>query len=201
MNGWIFRLRAMALGWGTVGIVYTTAALAQGSGTAIPETALDRLIPFDPRGIWLYLSFFALIPFAYLRAEALRLPWLARSMQLSAIVSGVVFVLYPTTLSYPLFDDASIPTRLLRLLIAGDSSQNCLPSLHAALTYLSVWALADARRPWQSALAALWGLAIACAMVQTRRHLALDTSAGLLVALVCGAIASRRPFRSMRMLP
>ncbi|OJA50622.1 phosphatase PAP2 family protein [Burkholderia ubonensis] len=192
------RLHALALGWGAVGVAYTLSSLLQGPGTVLAESALDRLVPFDPRGVWLYLSFFALIPYAYLRADAARVPWLMRAMQFGALVSGIVFVLFPTTLHYPPVTGASLSAAALRLLAAGDSAQNCLPSLHAALTCLAARALVDARRPWRSALVVLWSAAITWSIVQTRRHLALDISAGVLVALVCGMLAARLPAFSRR---
>ena len=87
------RLRHLALGWCSVGLVYGMCDWLQGVGTVVPETALDRAIPFSTSGIWLYLSFFALIPLAYLLADMPRLRWLERAMQMSALVSGAVFLL------------------------------------------------------------------------------------------------------------
>lgn len=189
MNPLATRLRHMALGWCSVGLVYGTCGVLQGAGTIVPETVLDRAIPFSTSGIWLYLSFFALVPLAYLLADARRLLWLERAMQMSALVSGAVFLLWPTTLHYPPLTDASLPASLQRMLIAVDSSQNCLPSLHGALTLLSVWALADARKPIRSLLAAAWGLGVLYATIQTRRHVALDLSAGVAVGVLCGVAA------------
>lgn len=186
MSPLVTRLRHMALGWCSVGLVYGICGALQGVGTVVPETALDRAIPFSTSGIWLYVSFFALIPLAYLQADMSRLPWLERAMQMSALVSGAVFLLWPTTLHYPPLADASLPASVQRMLIAVDSSQNCLPSLHGALTLLSVWALADSRRPMRTALAAAWGLGILYATIQTRRHVALDLSAGVAVGALCG---------------
>lgn len=188
-----YRLRAMALGWGAVGVAYTLSGIVQGSGTFIAESALDRRILFDPSGVWIYLSFFVLIPYAYLCADIHRVPWLMRAMQVCALVCGAVFVLYPTILRYPTIDGTSVSASVLRLLEAGDSAQNCLPSLHAALTSLSVYALINQRRPWRSMLCVLWGVAIIYAIIETRRHLALDLSAGVLVALAGGAFAARLP--------
>ena len=109
MSPLAMRLRHMALGWCSVGLVYGICGALQGVGTVVPETALDRAIPFSTSGIWLYVSFFALIPLAYLRADMSRLPWLERAMQMSALVSGAVFLLWPTTLHYPPLADASLP--------------------------------------------------------------------------------------------
>lgn len=186
MSPFATRLRHMVLGWCAVGLVYGTCGALQGAGTVVPETALDRAIPFSAAGIWLYLSFFALIPLAYLLADARRLPWLERSMQACALVSGAVFLAWPTTLHYPPLADGSLPASVQHLLISLDSSQNCLPSLHGALTLLSVWALAEARRPVRTLLAAAWGVGVLYATIQTRRHVALDLSAGVTVGLLCG---------------
>ena len=136
------RLLHLLAGWGSVGLVYFSSDLLQGQGVLLPETAIDRAIAYSDAAIWLYLSFFILIPYAYLVADAARVRWLARAMALSALICGVVFLLYPTTLAYPPVGDGSAwSTQVLRMLQAADSTQNCLPSLHGALTLLCVWAL------------------------------------------------------------
>lgn len=182
------RLWHMASGWGFVGLVYSLARRLQGPAQAvIPETALDRLIAFDPFGVWVYLSFFVLIPCAYLFCNARRLSWLSRSMQLCGLVCGALYLLWPTTLVYPPVQGASVSAEMLRQLIGVDSTQNCLPSLHGALSLLAIWALSPARAtPLRGLLLCAWGAAIAFAVVQTRRHLVLDFSAGLLAGWLCG---------------
>ena len=191
MNPRFERLRQLALGWGSVGLIYEFSGRVQGPGVRIAESALDRMIPFDPAGVWMYLSFFALIPAAYGFTDAARLRWLTRSMQACALVSGLVFVLWPTTLMYPAIEGHTLSAAALQLLATNDSSQNCLPSLHAALTLLSVLALVDLRRKGWSALVVAWGLAILYAIVQTRRHLSADLFAGLVLAAVCGLAIQR----------
>src|SRR5450830_1205902 len=125
------RFWHMAFGWGSVGVVYTLSGWLQGPGTVLPETALDRLISFNPDGIWLYLSFFVIIPVAYFTTDVHRMRWLMRSMQVCAVLCGLVFMLWPTTLVYPEVSGDGVSVWVFRLLLAGDSSQNCLPSLHA----------------------------------------------------------------------
>lgn len=188
------RLREMLIGWGSVGIVYTLTSGWQGAGVVLRETALDRLIAFNPDGLWLYLSFFVFIPYVFLSADASKLRWLRTSMQVCALLCGAVFLLWPTTLVYPDYaahlaasgDGAG--AALMRLLLWGDSPQNCLPSLHAALTFLCAWALLDARRPLRSAFAVIAVVCICFSIVQLRRHLSLDVGAGLLAGVVSGVL-------------
>ena len=193
------RLYQMALGWGFVGIVYNVTGRVQAQGLVLPETALDQLIPFDPRAIWLYLSFFLLIPYTYFAVDAERLQWLTRSMQVCALVCGCIFLLYPTTLHYPTVTGDGLSQRLLRFLMSTDSSQNCLPSLHGSLTLLCVWALFDVRHKLRSILMVLCGIAICYAVIQLRRHVSIDLGAGLLAGLVCGWICSLEPLRRQHM--
>jgi PAP2 superfamily len=182
------RLHHMLWGWGAVGMAYGLSGWLQDSGQVLGETALDRLIPFSAHAVWLYLAFFGLIPWAYLATDAAKVVWLRRSMQCCALVSALVFVLYPTTLLYPPVPAQGLSAAVLQLLQAADSAQNCLPSLHGALTLLAVWALQDRRRPLRSAAAALLGLAICVAVIALRRHISVDLGAGLLVGALCGAL-------------
>ena len=187
------RLLHLLAGWGSVGLVYFSSDVLQGQGVLLPETAIDRAIPYSDAAIWLYLSFFLLIPYAYLAADAARVRWLARAMALSALACGVVFLLYPTTLAYPPVGDGSAwSTQALRMLQSADSAQNCLPSLHGALTLLCVWALYDKRHLLRSALVLVLGVAICYAIIALRRHVSIDLGAGLLVGLAGGALAKMR---------
>ena len=193
------RLLHLLAGWGSVGLVYFSCDLLQGQGVLLPETALDRAIAYSDTAIWLYLSFFILIPYAYLVADAARVRWLARAMALSALACGVVFLLYPTTLAYPPVGEGNAwSTQLLRQLQAADSAQNCLPSLHGALTLLCVWALCDKRHLLRSVLTVLLGVAICYAIIALRRHVSIDLAAGLFVGIAGGMLARMQVFWTAR---
>lgn len=191
MKNALFRLWQMLLGWGTVGIVYNLTDRLQGAGTLLPPSALDRAIPFSPSAIWLYLSFFLIVPAGYLLAPLQRIKWLTLAMQLTALGAGAVYLLWPTTMAYPQNDGVGISAQLLAALIQVDSPQNCLPSLHMALTVLAVWALSDGERKMRTALWMLWGVAIAFSILQLRRHLFVDLAGGALLALFAGWLALR----------
>ena len=187
------RLLYLLAGWGSVGLVYFSSDLLQGQGVILPETVIDRAIAYSDAAIWLYLSFFVLIPYTYLVVSPARVRWLARAMAVSAVICGVVFLLYPTTLAYPpVGDGMGWSTQVLRMLQTMDSTQNCLPSLHGALTLLCAWALFERERPMRSLLAVLLTLGICYAIIALRRHVSIDLGAGLLVGLAGGALAKMR---------
>ncbi|MBD8162500.1 inositol phosphorylceramide synthase [Erwinia persicina] len=181
----------MLVGWGSVGGIYTFSDRWQGPGTVMQPGLIDRAIPFSPDAIWLYLSFFLLIPAGYLYCRVEKLRWLTVSMILTALVCGAVYMLWPTTLVYPHDGGQGLSSRLLARLAAADSTQNCLPSLHMALSLLAVWALYRRDRPVRSGLLLLWGVLIAVSILQLRRHLFIDLVSGAGVALFCGWICLR----------
>ena len=183
------RLRCMFLGWVPVGCAYTLGSLWPGRVTTLPETIVDLWIPFNPAGLWLYCSFFLIVPAAYLLTEPERLLWLQRAMQLCAIVAAIVFLLLPSTIPYPSIPEGGVHSAALRFFLRFDTSHNCLPSLHGALTVLSAWALCNRRQRWRSSLSIIWSLAILYSVIQLRRHLFIDLSAGVVLGLLCGWLA------------
>ena len=177
------RIQHLAWSWCTVGFIYGTTRFAPGNQWIIPETTLDKLIPFNPQGIWFYLAFFLYVPLAFLVAPAERVLTLRYAVQISAAISGLVFIFFPTSISYPQTTGDDIHSTALGLLTFIDTRQNCLPSLHAALTFLCLLSLWD----WKAKLRTFFFTGIACmigfSIIQLRRHLSIDVAAGLLVGI------------------
>ncbi|MCY9849760.1 phosphatase PAP2 family protein [Pectobacterium jejuense] len=187
----LLRLKALLFGWGTVGLVYQLSAQFQGQGTVLPTSFVDELIPFSASAIWLYLSFFIIVPLSYLSCPITRLAGLRRATQLTALIAGAVYLIFPTTMVYPQVVGDDLSTRVLQLLLRIDSPQNCLPSLHIALTVLAVWAMSDSRQKVKTGLYLLWGAAIALSILQLRRHLFIDLVTGAMLAGITGWIFLR----------
>jgi hypothetical protein len=186
------RMTMMLAGWGTVGLCYALGRATPRVARVLHESALDRLVTFDASAIWPYLSFFILVPAAYLCAPPERLRPLTRAMQLSAVVAAAVFVAWPTTLDYPAMPSGTASASVLTVLAGSDSTQNCLPSLHGALTLLCVVALWQRERPWRSAFVLVWGVVVMWSIVAARRHLFIDLGAGVTLGAVCTCLAARR---------
>lgn len=187
----LLRLKALLFGWGSVGVVYQLSAQFQGQGTVLPTSFIDEWIPFSPSAIWLYLSFFIIVPLSYLSCPIARLAGLRRATQLTALIAGAVYLIFPTTMVYPQAVGDDFSTRLLQLLQRIDSPQNCLPSLHIALTVLAVWAMSDSQQKVKTGLYLLWGMAIAFSILQLRRHLFIDLVTGAMLAGMTGWIFLR----------
>lgn len=186
------RLLMMLIGWGAVGVGYNEGQFPLFAAHVIHENRLDRLIAFTPWAVWLYLSFFLLVPCGYLLAEPKRVKWLAWAMVMAAVVGGVVFLLWPTTLVYPSVPFGDVGSVALAWLAGFDTPENCLPSLHATLVLLSVMALWRRGRFWRNAFFLSWGLLVMASVILTRRHLSLDVMAGVVLGMGCAWFAGRR---------
>lgn len=193
------RLRLMLLGWGSVGLVYFGTGYLPREAHALSAGWLDRLIDFQLHSVWLYVSFFALVPWAYASAPLGQARTLARAMPLCAGVCALCFLAWPTTLSAEAqgpaaeaIGQAGPSAWLYAVLLAGDTPRNCLPSLHGALTVLSARALCERRRPGRSLCVLALSAAICWSVLALRRHVVLDLVAGLLLGALAGWWASRR---------
>ncbi|QYY34207.1 phosphatase PAP2 family protein (plasmid) [Cupriavidus pinatubonensis] len=192
------RLMQQLRGWGPVGLLYILlCTFTPSSQTVLPETFLDRAIPFNPAGVWIYLSFFILVPLTYLVVDTPTLRWLTRALQASGVVAGTIFLLWPTTLHYPTIVDKSVSAQFLVWMQKWDSRCNCLPSLHAALTVLCAWALSKTKNFLVTLAGFVWGLAILYTVIQVRQHVAVDLSAGMLLGLLSGIGAQLLQKRSL----
>ncbi len=95
MSNLLLRLKQMLLGWGAVGVIYNFSDYLQGEGYQLTPSVIDNMIAFSPSAVWLYLSFFFIVPLGYLSTPLCHLRWLTCAMQLSALVAGVFYLLWP----------------------------------------------------------------------------------------------------------
>jgi membrane-associated phospholipid phosphatase len=191
------RIMSMLIGWCAVGIIYGSTRFIPGKHWVIPELWLDQQIPFSTQGIWLYLSFFVVVHFTFLSAPLANFIPLMNAILASAVISGLVFVIFPTTLVYPEVNQQTFADQLFYWLLWIDTTQNCLPSLHAALTVVCLLALWNNQKIFLSLIYLVISLAIGFSIIQLRRHLSLDVAAGILVGILSYIVASRLHQNSM----
>jgi len=163
--------------------------------TVMPLTALDRLIPFDPRALPVYFSLWCYVSLApaLLRTRRELMAFGLASAVLSAVGLSI-FVRWPTSVPPWHIDWALYPS--IAFLKDTDLALNACPSMHVAFAVLA--ALWIARVLWEMRAAAAvrwanaaWCLAIVYSTIATRQHVVLDVVAGALVGIAVGAVHLR----------
>jgi membrane-associated phospholipid phosphatase len=161
--------------------------------TVMPLIWLDRLIPFQPAALGLYLSlwFYVSLPPTLLRTrpELFAYGWIAGGV---AVLGLAIFFFWPTAIpvatgiewaDYPVFAG----------LKSVDAAQNACPSLHVAFAVFSgLWL---DRILWTMrvggggrVLNAAWCVGIVYSTIATRQHVAVDAVAGAVLGLLAGWI-------------
>jgi fatty acid desaturase len=162
------------------------------SAKVVPLTRLDHLVPFFQPGIFLYVSFYALLvlPLVLARDER-NLRQMALGFAWITCVSHVLFIVWPTTIP-PLISNGQVSDPLLRLVLAADTNLNACPSLHASLAiYCALCSARLLKSSRQRAGLWLWTLLILAATLLTKRHVTLDLIAGGALALAAYAALFR----------
>lgn len=155
----------------------------------LPMFWVDRVVPFIPQTIWIYLSeyfFFATI-FVFFKDMVNANKYIYSFVALQC-VSVAIFFLWPTTYPRELFP--LIPAEMDRwtyyafsYLRSTDSPTNCAPSLHVSSVYLSSFIYLDDQRE-KFFLFFLWGTAIAVSTLTTKQHYLVDVISGFLMAVL-----------------
>ena len=154
----------------------------------LPFDAVDKIMPFLPWTIWIYLTEFIIFICAYfsIRSKELQTKYFYAYMTL-LVISCIVFVFYPVTFpraDYPTYS-ANIHEKGMEFLRTYmDSPANCLPSLHVSTSLISALAFWRESR-WKTWLYMIWAIAISITTMTTKQHYFIDvwTAAILTVAV------------------
>lgn len=164
--------------------------------TVMPALALDRLIPFEPMALPVYLSlwvYVSLLPAFFSTRRDLYCYGL--SMTLMCITGLAVFYFWPTAAPAPDIDWSRYPD--VDFLKNIDASGNAFPSLHVATAFFSAFwlqrLLSGFEAPaWASWCNAIWCAAIIYSTVAIRQHVVVDVAAGLVLGGLVAWLSLRR---------
>lgn len=143
-------------------------------------------IPYWPAAFLVYTSVWV-VPFLvlWLVPEAARVRCWEREMAAALVIAGLIFVVLPTELGYAPAD-AGGWEQLAWLIRTIAGRHNLLPSLHVALTVISlraVWPSAGRRgHRWLAG----WGLMLAASTLVTHQHHVADLLTGALLGWALG---------------
>lgn len=187
MSELLKRLAYLVSGWTCVGLVYCGSLLLQGKPTLINYSQIDLLIPFNYHVVWIYLSFFVIIPFGFFYAPYTKVRWMCFSFIAIAFITGLCFIIYPTVIMVPPVDTSfSLSSKVYQQLIEFDVNQNCFPSLHVSLTTIVVWGVLNIKHPIITIVMIIWGTMICLSIIQLRRHVFMDLVGGITLAIILG---------------
>jgi membrane-associated phospholipid phosphatase len=150
--------------------------------TVMPRIAADRLVPFRPEALPLYVSLWLYVSLApSLLATRRDLVSYGVAAGVLSVVGLGIFLFWPTAVPAPDVDWSRHPS--FAFLKAVDATGNACPSLHVAFAvFTAVWFERLLREMGAGlggrALNWLWCVAILYSTMAIRQHVALDVLAG-----------------------
>jgi membrane-associated phospholipid phosphatase len=150
--------------------------------TTMPETALDRLIPFRPEALAAYLSLWFYVGVGpglqRDRIDLLNYGWW---VGLLCVTGLLLFLFFPTQIPPHHIDMSQAPG--FAMLQGVDAAGNACPSMHVAIAAFTMLRLQDV---WNRigaplflrALNLAWCAAIVLSTLFTKQHVVLDVIAG-----------------------
>jgi membrane-associated phospholipid phosphatase len=184
------RGRAILAGYLIFCACYLGASSATLASARLLEPSwLDRLIPFLPASIWVYLSQFGLLFYAlWATPDNLLRTRTYYAALLATMMACAVFLLIPLKVARQPLQGEGLTALAWQGLYLSDTPANCFPSLHVALATLAAVTLRRRGGPWRW-LAPLWVGAIALSTLTTKQHYAIDLLAGLVLSPLAFALA------------
>ena len=162
----------------------------------LPISWVDRVVPFLPETVWIYVSEYVYFAVVYLTSrDTLNLNKFLYSFLSLQVFSILIFWLGPP--AYPR-DSFPFPANLgplTRFVFASlrqvDTPANCFPSLHVSSVYLCSFLFFDEQRE-KFPFFFVWATAIALSTLTTKQHYAVDVAAGFGLAVIFYWLFHRR---------
>ena len=154
-------------------------------------TAIDRWAGFSPAWVWVYQSWYLLLPLAWFAETREQLQRYTLGFVITSVIAFAFFLFWPVAGPRP--TDVR-PDGMYGLLVSYDTPLNTFPSLHVALSTYSVFFFAAvtgrAAPPWVILLAA-WVVLVCYSTLATKQHYFVDVPAGIALGWFGHAVAGR----------
>lgn len=153
----------------------------------IQENIVDKTIGFHSNSIYLYISFFFYIYLSFLIVKKEQAIQLSILIPASAFFASVFYYFFPTTIVgvSQVFTSDVVTDFLYKIMNSHDTHNNCLPSLHGAISVICGYYLIKNSKSYLIKLCyVVWGLAICWSAIAIRQHLSVDIIAGIIYGSV-----------------
>lgn len=145
-------------------------------------TDLDRLFPFVPGFVYLYVSFYLVIVISvfFLRTEE------SFDRIIAAIIGTLLFTyplfyFFPANYPVPSFETNTFTTQFLKWCFASDVPNNTFPSLHVSLSFTMAFGIKHYRKKLGT-FYLIWAIGIALSTLMIRKHFLIDSFSGIVMA-------------------
>lgn len=145
-------------------------------------TDLDKLFPFLPGMVYLYVSFYFVVVFSvfFLKTEE-SFDRLIASIIGTLLFTYPIFYFFPANYPVPSFGDTTVTAKFLKWCFAADIPNNTFPSLHVSLSFTIAFGIKHYRNKL-GMLYLLWACGIALSTLMIRKHFLIDSFGGIVMA-------------------
>jgi membrane-associated phospholipid phosphatase len=146
------------------------------------HTFIEASLPLVPSFVYIYTVCYVclLISPVLLLPKKSEFTPLVINIIIVTVLSGLVFLVFPSTTHRPLFTPTSFTEQILIYLYVIDSPNNCFPSLHVSMTVLVALALCQ---KYPKTVPISLAVMICISTVLTKQHAIIDVVTGVFVAL------------------
>ncbi len=166
-----------------------SGAISNQFGSLLPLLEWEKLVPFLPWSIWIYMVFYPIylglcIVVLLKNNNHEILNKTIYGFILLTILSCFIFVLLPISyprMNYPLSLDDNLTNLIFRLVRKTDTPSNCLPSLHVGLCFYFAWCTLKVSKKFFN-FGIFSSIIISISTLTTKQHYFYDIIAGFLLA-------------------
>lgn len=145
-------------------------------------TDLDKLFPFVPEMVYLYVSFYVVVVLSvfFLRTEE-SFDRIIASIIGTLLFTYPLFYFFPANYPVPSFEANTFTTKFLKWCFASDVPNNTFPSLHVSLSFTIAFGIKHYRKKL-GMLYLIWASGIALSTLMIRKHFLIDSFSGIVMA-------------------
>lgn len=160
------------------------------------ESSLDRLIPFVPQTIVIYLGCYIFWIVNYIliaRQDERSVREFFAGDFLSRCVCFVIYLVFPTTNIRPLTDGYGFWGDAMAWLYSVDAADNLFPSIHCLVSWFCFIGIRGRKEitVWYRGASCMMAALVFLSTLTTKQHVLLDVFGGIILAEICFQIGKK----------
>lgn len=157
----------------------------------LPFTTIDRITPFIPSTVWIYLSeYFLILSAFFVDSDLRKANRFVYGFLFLQFISNAIFLAFPTHYPRQWFpipigtDPAS--EFILNIIRNADTASNCAPSLHVSCCYFASFVFLEVKGPKRFLFPVyfLWATLVGISTLTTKQHYLVDVVLGFIFGIL-----------------